>query len=128
VERAADFTGLAFGVEGLGLGESVRIEGDDRIDGRALFVVGGDAGQIEISEFLGGERTLLEGGVEVGDGGRFEIELRGICIAGSIFRRTADLSDLLRPNDTADESRNQQPTAKSTDDAHHISRLPRFLK
>jgi len=37
MQRAADFTRLALGIEGLGLGERVRIEGDDRVNGRAFL-------------------------------------------------------------------------------------------
>jgi hypothetical protein len=103
VQRPTDFAGAALGIERAGFGEGVRVERNDRVDSRALFVVGGYPGEIPLREHLRGERAFVEGDIEVGD--------RGIR---QIHRRTR-----LRQGGGAENSREKASDCRS----HHDVRI-----
>ena len=65
---------LALPIERLCLFEGFWVRGDDRVDRRALFVVGGDAGEVSLHEFFRGERARFHRPLEIGDSGSFQVE------------------------------------------------------
>jgi hypothetical protein len=74
VERGARALGFALGVERARFVQGVWIQGDDGVYLGAGFVVGLDALEVEAEELFGGERTGVEGRVDVGDGGGGEFK------------------------------------------------------
>ena len=65
---------LVGGVERVGFLEGLRVDGDDRVDLRAVLVVGLDAIEVGTDERVGGEPPGLELGVDVLDGRLDDLE------------------------------------------------------
>ena len=63
-------------VEVVGLASGVGVDHDDRVDGRAILVVGLDAAQVRVDERTAGELVCLHGRVNFGDGRLFDAERR----------------------------------------------------
>ena len=60
VQRAAELTRLALGVELSGDGQSIGIDFDNRVQARPVLVDGGDAGEIDFYKTLAGQLTTSE--------------------------------------------------------------------
>ena len=73
MERAANFSRLALGIEGAGFVEGAGIEREEGGEFRAGLVVGGDAREVGGDEFFGGEGAGGQRGLEVGGGGGGEV-------------------------------------------------------
>ena len=77
VQRPHRTRGLVRGVEAVGFCERVGIERNDRIDRRAIFVIGGDAIEIHLHQLTAGQLAGSIGGVDLVDGGFENIKSHG---------------------------------------------------
>ena len=67
MQLSAHFAALAFRIELPRLVERLFVESDDRVDGRALFVVGLDPLEVRAHQLLGGQRSAGKRRIQVGD-------------------------------------------------------------
>jgi hypothetical protein len=74
VERRARTFRLALGVERARGLERFRIQRNDRVQRRTLAIVGLNSSQTALHQLLGRQRARVEGGVDVGDGRRIELD------------------------------------------------------
>ena len=77
MEGSARALGFALGVGGASFIERLGVDCDDRVELRAGFFVGADAGEKERREFFCGERAGSHRRLEFGDGGISERDRRG---------------------------------------------------
>ena len=77
MEGSARALGFALGVEGASFIERLGVDCDDRVELRAGFFVGVDAGEEERREFFRGERAGGHRRLEFSDGGISERDRRG---------------------------------------------------